>query len=268
MGKGREEVGLPLPNGSYTMKVDPVTGTLLFDSNAVMRKKAGKNAEDMRELLYDRTGTGKEPLYEFFVGVAGKNDAAAIDATGLRYDVIVVFPGNVSGEFKKTSGHEHYGPYPEIYEVLHGTALFLVQKENAGRIEYFAAVEAGAGEKILVPPGYAHATVNIGSTPLVFSDLVADHCKNRYEGIQENHGMGYYVLDDDGTPAFERNANYREAPPVKRVQPQSRPELGLAFGDLVYDVLVKTPSVYAYLKEPERFMESIRYLGDAIEGKD
>lgn len=256
---------IQIANKSFSITLDSHVGTLLFDERATFQKKSGKGIQEMRSLMRDQNAESDAPLYEFFVGVAGKKDVENIAATGLRYDVIVIQPGTVSGEFKKTSGHAHVGPYPEIYEVLYGTAMFIMQKGEGDSISHFAAVVANAGERILVPPGYAHATVNIGAVPVVFSDLVFDLCKNEYGGIQQNHGLAYYVVDRDGKPAFEKNPHYRAHAPVKELKPVERADLHLLFDSPLYDLLVDTPEVFAYLSDPEKYAGSINYLADIIE---
>lgn len=254
-----------LGNRSFSMRLDAASGDILLDDTVEVRSKAGKTAADMRDLLFDKTIPEAMRLYDFFVGLEAKADRDVIAASKLRYDLIIAYPGKVGREFVKTSGHEHIGPYPEIYEVLHGTALFVMQKGTGDNLEHFAALRAGVGDKILVPPGYAHATVNIGAAPLVFADLVMDACKNEYGVVKRNHGMGYYVLDDADNPVFEKNPNYRDHPPVKRLSPSERPELGLTRSETVYDVLVTRPDTFAYLADPEPRMKDISYLAAEIE---
>ena len=51
---------------------------------------------------------------------------------GLRYDVTVIPPSVLCGEYVKTKGHyhpdNHHGVgYPEIYEIIEGSAEYLLQ---------------------------------------------------------------------------------------------------------------------------------------------
>lgn len=256
---------MKISNKSFTMELDNSNCSICFDDSVTVDKEAGKDTEQMKSLLYSQKIDETIPLYQFYVGVEGKEDAKIIRQTGLRYDVILVNPGTVAGELKKTSGHQHVGLYPEIYEVLHGTALFLLQKGSGKEIEHFAAVETQSGQKILIPPGYSHATVNIGEGPLVFSDLVADSCQNRYEDIQENHGMCYYILNQEGVVSFEKNKNYSEVPMVKKIVPINQTALGLDFTKPVYDLLIEKPELFNYLEAPEEAGSSIYYLANEIE---
>lgn len=256
---------MKIANKSFCLELNTSACSVTFDENVVIGKAAGKTTEQMRNLLYNQNSDKKEQLYQFFVGVTRRDQLEAVKKTGLRYDVILIGPGTIDGEYKKTSGHAHIGLYPEIYEVLHGKALFLLQKGSGDKIKEFAAVETNVGQKILIPPEYTHATVNIGDGPLLFSDLVADQCHNRYEDVQGNHGMAYYILEESRHASFRKNSNYQFVPEVKKLLPSEQAGLGLLFNSPIYDILTESPNRFEYLSQPEKHLQEIRYLAEEIE---
>jgi glucose-6-phosphate isomerase len=262
---------IKLPNRSLDIELIIPENRLRFSSSIVIEKKAGKSLDQMRSLMYNAEQTDDEPLYEFYVGVFNKENSGIFAHSGLRYDIILVFPGHIGGEFKKTSGHIHKQPsnyktgYPEIYEVLYGTALFMVQKTVNGAVYYAAAIETQAGEKILIPPGYEHATINIGSGPLVFCDLISNNCENEYHGIQDHGGMGYFVISHDGLPEFVKNPRYGDLPEIRRLRPVINTELNITFNEYVYDLLTDNPHAFSYLDKPDMKEEAVRYLADLVE---
>ena len=267
-----ETIQLQNKEFSTILFTDPVA--LQFDKMVHIEKTAGKTVGQMLNLLKSREVPLDEQLYKFYNGVSTKKEKDRIAGASLRYDMIVVYPGNVAGEYKKTSGHFHKTgansetAFPEIYEVLHGTALFLLQKVNpSSQVGYAAAVRTNEGEKILIPPGYEHATVNIGSTPLVFSDLICTECENEYGGVQAHNGMCYYVMDNNGTPEFVKNPTYKDTPEMHVLRPIEQPALKLLFDIPVYDILANSPQAFKYLSKPDLFKEKIRYLADLIEGE-
>jgi glucose-6-phosphate isomerase len=119
-------------------------------------------------------------------------------ANGLRYDVTVTLPGTVDGERIKTAGHYHaldaHGvSWPEIYDVLSGSAVFVLQRavgDPAGdpEIDRALAIVAGPGDRLVIPPDYGHVTVNVGETPLVVADLVATASNNHYQSYANRRG--------------------------------------------------------------------------------
>lgn len=265
----RKEKEMDLKNTNLKISLDRDKAELSFGEGIVFDKQAGKTVSDMEDLLYDTQIDAEEQLYNFYIGIADSQHCNIIRGQGLRYDLIVIPAGTVGSEFKKTSGHRHIGSYPEIYEVLQGTAMFLLQKERNGRVEQFAAVRTKEGEKILVPPGYTHATVNIGKDPLVFADVVADACVNEYGIVKENHGMAYYLLKKrDGQVGFRKNPYYDAVSEVKEIMPVESAELGLWFQKPVYECLCRDINRYQYLIDPEAYIRQIHYLADIIEEKE
>ncbi|WP_301664617.1 glucose-6-phosphate isomerase family protein [Methanoculleus frigidifontis] len=90
----------------------------------------------------------------------------------VRFDITVIPPGAVGGEYVKTKGHYHpLTPagigYPELYQVLAGEAHYLLQRKNLRDV---VVVTAKAGEFVLIPPGYGHVTVNPGKENLVMAN--------------------------------------------------------------------------------------------------
>ena len=119
-----------------------------------------RKLNDMREVLADKDFAKNSPnidLYSMYRGLKTNGK--------LRYDETVVFPKMLGNEFNKTKGHYHIGAYPELYMVLEGTAIYLLQKRNAeGNIEDVFAVTVKAGECAVMPPLYGHVTVNPSET--------------------------------------------------------------------------------------------------------
>jgi glucose-6-phosphate isomerase len=128
---------------------------------------------DMRCVLANPDRSGNIPLYSMYRDLAlTAGDHAYLREQNIRFDITVIPPGTVGGEYVKTKGHYHpLSPsgigYPELYQVLAGEALYLLQRSDLGDI---VAVTAKAGEFVLIPPGYGHVTVNAGKEELVMAN--------------------------------------------------------------------------------------------------
>ena len=57
-------------------------------------------------------------------------------------------------------------------------------------------VEAGPGDKVVIPPGWAHATVNVGDAPMAFGAVYALDAQLLYEPLRRLQGTAHYVLAD------------------------------------------------------------------------
>ncbi|EHI99115.1 glucose-6-phosphate isomerase [Clostridium sp. DL-VIII] len=234
-----------------------------FEEEVNCISSSGKSTSQMKNLLKNPDVLNEEVFYNFYEGVMMKQDVDLFAKHKLRYDLIVVRPGNMGDEFKKTSGHYHCQvpdqgiSYPEIYEVMQGNAVFVLQKSNEnGDIVEAYAVKANSGDKLLIPPDYGHVTINVGNEPLVFADLVSTECSNMYGPIGENHGMSYYITEN-GNLGFKAvvNPNYGNVADVKITNISENPSLGISMDKPIYDQFVENPSLYDYLNNPINYMD-------------
>ena len=131
----------------------------------------------------------------------------------LRYDETVLVPKMLGSEFNKTKGHYHIGAYPEIYMVLEGTAIYLLQKRNdVGEVEDVYAVEVKKGECAIMPPFYGHITINPSETEeLKMANWISDNCKSDYSLYEKLQGGCYYYTKQGWT----KNENYKNIPELR-----------------------------------------------------
>ncbi|MCX9088357.1 MAG: glucose-6-phosphate isomerase, partial [Candidatus Methanoperedens sp.] len=138
---------------------------------------------DMKDVIYDRkwlSNANNSELYYMYRELSlSKKDAAAMKEHGLRYDITVIPPQMLGCEFVKTAGHYHplvpgtQITYPEIYEVLGGEATYILQKPDNEGINDVILVKADAGDKVIIPPGYGHLTINTSNKVLKMANWVA-----------------------------------------------------------------------------------------------
>jgi len=161
-----------------------------------------RHLDDMREVLYDKNFAKDSPNAELYFMYRG------IEKNGeLRYDITVIPAKMLGEEFNKTKGHYHIGAYPEIYTVLEGQAIYLLQKRNsAGEIEDTFAVNTKAGESAIMPPFYGHVTINPSETEnLKMANWASDNCKSDYSPFVEKRGASYYYTKQ----GWAKNENYK-----------------------------------------------------------
>ncbi len=90
------------------------------------------------------------------------------------------------------------------------------------------------GDILLIPPHYAHVTVNPGSEPLVIANWIARDCSSVYEPIRARKGMAYYDVEYKGQSIFMPNDTYSEHPKPRLEKPRDFPEVGLYRGKSIY----------------------------------
>ena len=172
-----------------------------------------RKLKDMEKVVYDkewfRTANPDLELYYMYRMIEEKN--------GLRYDITVI-PANMLGkEFTKTKGHFHDKKYGEVYTVLEGEAIYLMQKEGD-----VYAVKAKKGDVVIIPSFYGHVTINPNkSQELKMANWVSVNCQSDYLPYEENQGAAYFFTKQ----GWIKNESYKNIPELRFEEPlKSVPE--------------------------------------------
>ncbi|HDR72297.1 MAG TPA: glucose-6-phosphate isomerase [Methanoculleus sp.] len=218
-----------------------------------------RTGDQMRAVLADPACAAEHPLYFMYRDVA-RNDADREWLLGcdLRFDITVIPPATLCGEYVKTKGHYHpaspEGPaYPELYQVLAGTAHYLLQDRDLADA---VVIRAAGGDAVLIPPGYGHVTINPGGGDLVMANLVSTRFASEYAFFEEHRGAAYYEFEGG---EWVKNPHSPRHPPLRFVDPVEIPALCIRHGRPIYD-LIGRYACLAYLNAPAEAMESLAYL--------
>jgi glucose-6-phosphate isomerase len=215
---------------------------------------------DMSEVIYDKAWLAKaenvELYYMYRDLFLSRADRDTLIDQGLRYDITIIPPAMLGMEYVKTAGHYHPLPpggrvsYPELYEVLEGSAVYLLQKRDLSDV---VAVYASAGDKVLVPPDYGHITINWSNRILKMANLVDRSFSSIYDPIKERGGGAYFYT----TQGFIKNERCPEAAELRRIEAPDNDRLkrlGMSKKREIYS-LIKEPGMLDYLKHPNKHMD-------------
>jgi len=215
---------------------------------------------DMQEVILDQNwlvGAEDFELYYMYRDLSlSRADKEKLLQQDLRYDITVIPPNMLGREYIKTAGHYHplvpggSVTYPELYEVLEGEALYLLQNLDLSDV---VAVYAGAGDKVLVPPNYGHITINRSNKTLKMANFVARNFSSLYDPFREKGGGAYFFTKD----GWIKNDRCPEAAELRRVEaPDSSGlrKLGLTTSREMYPLL-KDPGLLDYLTKPEEHLD-------------
>ncbi|HPS92359.1 MAG TPA: glucose-6-phosphate isomerase family protein [Methanothrix sp.] len=214
---------------------------------------------DMKEVILDQNwlaGASDFELYYMFRDLSlSRADKEKLLQNNLRYDITIIPPNMLGCEYIKTAGHYHPDAsggvtYPELYEVLDGEALYLLQNQDLSDV---VAVYACSGDKVLVPPGYGHVTINRSNKTLKMANFVARNFSSLYEPYREKKGAAYFFTID----GWIKNKQCQEAAELRRVQaPDSSSlcKLGLSKSREMYPLL-KEPGLLNCLTAPEEHLK-------------
>ena len=177
-----------------------------------------KKVSDLRPVLFDQNIADNFVVYEVCRGEEKKGD--------LRRDLTLIHPRLLGWELAKTFGHYHRNNEAEMYEVVSGQALFLIQRYEGNPliIKEIYLVEAGRGEKAVILPGFGMTTINAGDEDLLVGNWIKNDVQNDYELFQKAGGAAYYCLrgkDNQLTPV--KNGHYQQIPELVRLKPKNLP---------------------------------------------
>jgi glucose-6-phosphate isomerase len=180
-------------------------------------------------------------------------DSQWLSKNQLRFDITCIPSCTLCGEYVKTKGHYHpENPsgtaYPEVYEVMEGTAHFLLQRRDLGDIVF---VEAVAGDVVVVEPSYGHVTINPGAEELMMANIVSSAFASEYGFFESHGGAAYYELPPG---LLEKNPRYPSVPPIRRLNAKDC-HLPIPIRSPLYDLITERNEVLGFLNYPEHYRE-------------
>ncbi len=213
---------------------------------------------DLKDVIYDREWLSKannmELYYMYRELSLSRNDALVMKEHNLRYDITIIPPRMLGSEFVKTAGHYHPKvtgtdmTFPEIYEVLSGEAHYLLQKPEDEQIKDVILIKASVGDKVIIPPGYGHLTINASNKVLKMANWVARDFESIYAPIKEKGGGAYFILDK----GFVKNQRYDSVPEIRLLKPPALKDIGLQKSMEMYG-LVREIKNLEFLTKPQEY---------------
>lgn len=138
-------------------------------------KKRGKmhivRLKDMRTLFRDSSGF--DPEQEIY-------KVLFIERSQLSYAITIMKPGKINGEFFMTKGHTHEIPASEVYYLLKGKGMIIMQKGDD-----FKKIDMKKGKFYEIPEGYAHRTINTGKEVLEVLNIYPSDSGHDYKTIEK-----------------------------------------------------------------------------------
>ena len=207
--------------------------TLAFGEGITTAPAQVRRLDEVRPLLREPESTGPDHLYTIYMDIRVPGIAEALRANGLGYGAVVYNHGALGREALRSQGHVHSVAadtgvgYSELYEFWHGRGLVYMQDAATADVSDVIVVEAGPGDKVAIPPGWAHATVNVADEPMAFGAVYALDAQLLYDPLRRLQGTAHYVLAD-GT--LEPNPRYSSVPPARRTSAHRIPECGVETG--------------------------------------
>ena len=232
----------------------------MFGWEGELPQPAKRMVEEMRPVLFDPQCRCSDPLYFMYRDLSRSGaDWQWLHEHRLRYDLTVIPPRDLCGERVKTKGHYHPKNaagvgFPEIYEVLEGTAHYLLQSCS---LDDVVLITADAGDLVIIPPDYGHITINPSPGQILsMANIVSTAFESEYGEYETRHGAAWYELSDGN---LVRNPAYEDVPPVRRLGASCRRGTQRICKGPLYD-LVGKGDVLSFLNFPEHYLSVFEAL--------
>jgi len=213
-----------------------------------------RDAVELAGVLANPQCTCTGPVYSMYRDVARTpSDLEWLHEQNIRFDITVIPPRDLCGEWMKTKGHYHpESPsgtgYPEIYEVLEGEAHYLIQTRDCADVVMIAAE---TGDIVVVPPGYGHVTINPSRTAVLqMANLVSSAFESDYLPYENLRGAVFYEMTSG---AFVKNPLYPQKPRLRIVRAGHIAGVTDTVTDPLYDLVEQQSPVLRVLNNPERY---------------
>jgi len=262
------------PISGLPMHLDE-SGQLVFGPEVVVQESKARLLDELTPVVKtpEACRGSREVAYYMYNGVYRQSDAARLEGVPLRYELTLMPPRRIGPEYVKTLGHLHAPEpksglgYAEVCEVLVGVAHFFFQTMDPTGPDAPLAfyVEVKAGQKVLIPPGLDHLTINPGPEPLLFSDVIALGVTGIYDRFKATRGAAYLEVAEDRASRFIPNPNYRAVAPLRQVVWKEHPELELTASVPLYTAFVRNRGKnWPFLTDPARFWDFFPELAETV----
>jgi glucose-6-phosphate isomerase, archaeal len=213
----------------------------------------------IRKSLRDPECDGPDPVYSIVMDVGRNEHREELLRRMLLFGVVIYAAGQLGAEPVRSQGHVHsIAPHcgwstPELFEIWEGRAIIYAQQRAEDNPGSCFAVDAGPGDQVVVPPGWAHAVINANPNGhLVFGAWCDRQYGFVYEAIRAHRGLAWFpILTMQGGIRWEPNPTYESSELVIR-QARSYPELGLASQMPIYAQFATDPECVQWVSDPAR----------------
>lgn len=214
-----------------------------------------RRLDAIRYSLLSPSCDGPDPVYCIAMDVGRQEHADALRQRMLLFGVVAYEKGRLGEEPVRSQGHVHaLAPHcgwstPELVEIWQGNAIVYVQETVEDRPGRCIAIAAGPGEKVVIPPGWAHCIINQNpEARMVFGAWCDRQYGFQYDGVRAHQGLAWRPLLRDGGIAWQRNPSYAPSRLASR-SARAYPELGVS--DLpIYEQFARDQNCVQWVSEP------------------
>ncbi len=220
-----------------------------------------RRLRDIRKSLKDPACDGPDPVYGIAMDVGEERHRDELRRRHLLFGVVVFAAGRLGPEPVRSQGHVHKiaahsgWSAPELFEIWSGKAIIYMQESAGDDPGRCFAIEARIGDKVIVPPEWAHAVISADpEEPLVFAAWCERDYGFVYDAVRAHGGLAWFP--ESGPEGVRWHANPQYLPSeIQSRRARSYPELGLRDTLPLYRHLEQDVAAVEWVAFPDRLKE-------------
>ena len=227
-----------------------------------------RKLDAIRGSLREPTCSGPDPVYSIVMDVGRVKDLEELKRRMLLFGVVMYAAGKLGDEPVRSQGHVHtISPHsgwsaPELFEIWEGRAIVYGQEKSGDDPRRCIAIEAGPGDKVVMPPAWAHFVANADPcSMLIFAAWCDRQYGFDYRQVRAHHGLAWFpLIDAKNEIKWKANPSYLTST-LQCKKARAYTELGLSSSMPIYEHLRSKPEAIQWVSDPAR----LSYLWDQFE---
>lgn len=221
-----------------------------------------RSLDSIRKSLRNPDCDGPDPVYSIAMDVGKLEHKPLLEKLHLLYGTVTYAAGRLGDEPVRSQGHIHKvssksgWSTPEIYEIWSGKAIIYMQENAKDQPGRCFSVVADPGEVVIVPPGWAHATISAApEQPLTFGAWCDREYGFVYDEVRAHNGLAWFpVIAENGLIKWQKNLNYCESELIVK-KPESYSHFGLNTKKSIYLQFEENNEIFNFVPFPNLVKE-------------
>ena len=241
------------------IRLNPASLSFEYGSGVFGPKAEFRRIDDIRSSLLDPDCVGPDPVYAIAMDVGRAVHRDELHKRHLLFGVVAYASGKLGKELVRSQGHVHTScahcgsSTPELIEIWQGRAIVYVQEvveDDPGRC---FAVDAQLGEKVVIPPGWAHCVINASAGEvMVFGAWCAREYGFDYRAIRARGGLAWFPVWGSGQQLkWQGNPAYKPSTIVRK-EAREHPELSVWRQPPIYEQFARNPESLEWISDPSK----------------
>ncbi len=228
-----------------------------YGENVFGPEVENRSLDAIRKNLMDPNCDGPDVVYSIAMDVGNNQDKQKMIERNLLYGAVTYAKGTLGKEPVRSQGHIHAVSQScgmstcEVYEIWSGAAYIYMQETAKDNPERCFAVYGEVGDVVIVPPGWAHATIVADTTQnLTFGAWCVRDFGFDYEDVRAHKGVAWFPIVEKNEIKFIANNNYKTSELVIK-KPRDYKEFHIEKGIPIYQQFRDDPDKFLFVSKPQ-----------------